>query len=657
MIELIGIRGSREYDVAEALRRAFAAQWPGIENSPEAEDCIKIAANTKLSGSLVSDVDVVVAARLDKARFFVARRPVKGRDGQAVSGVKVRVKNFVCAVEVKSQDSSGISISGDEVNVRYQGKWKSATDQNVKQAHALKRYFANQHLGCFVYRCVTLEGIGELPRQAGIPRPEAGAIAGNFNAGEFLAAMAGVHGLDQFRGEFSISSCRPPVIDKILQAPIFRRLVPSRLDRQRMDRIAARQPLAVELAGLLGRQRVHIRGHGGTGKTVMMLQAAHESYERHGRRTLVLTYNVALAADIRRMLALLGVPSSGEGGGVEVRTAMSFIYSWLNRLGSSEGNESDAFDQYEAACRDCVALLEGGAVTRADIKGIVIADPDKFGFDAIIVDEAQDWPQPEARLLALLYGGQKISIADGREQLLRGRPTDWSRTLCEDEVANERNLSRCLRMKKNLGVFANEVAAKAGLNWQVEPNDEAAGGKVIVLLGRYGDDPGLVEKLAEEARQTENDRVDFLHCVPASSVRAGASGKRSDLALCLERFGYETWDAVDEAVRQDFPRSSNVFRVLQYESNRGLEGWTTVLDGFDEVLGQRSAQELAVRYSEGDQVTDPERQARLAAWRWAMISLTRPIDTLVVSLRDPEAEASRLLLGVAARHGDFVQVS
>lgn len=654
MIELIGIEGSREFEAARALRDAFIAQWPGIDETSPDEDHVKIAANTKLSGSQVSDIDIVVAVRLTRSRFFVVRRPVKERDGPHVSGVKVRVKNFVCALELKSQDSSGISISGDEVNVRYDGQWKSATEQNVKQAHALKRYFSNQHLDCFVYRCVILEGIDHLPKVGGQPKPDAGTVAGGFSVGELLCAMAGVYGLDKHKDEYSISSGRPDVIAKTMGSPIFKQIVPSRLDRIKMDRIAARKGLAVDVASKLGSQRVHVRGHGGTGKTVMMLQAAHEAYERHGKRTLVLTYNVALAADIRRILALLGVPSAGEGGGVEVRTAMSFVYSWLNKLGTSTSREVGSYEEYEQDCQDCLDLVAGGAILRTDIDAIIDADQDKYEFDAIIVDEAQDWPQPEARLLAALYGGERISIADGREQILRGRPTDWSRTLASGQQAVDYSLSRCLRMKKNLGTFANAVAARTGLNWQVDPNDEAAGGKVVILSGSFGDDRLLLDQLISEAKKAGNDLVDFLNCVPASSVRVEGDARKSELGTKLERAGFQTWDAVDERVRQDFPRSSDVFRVLQYESNRGLEGWTTILDGFDEAIAQRMSWELKRLRDSDEPAVDPARRARLAAWRWAMISLTRPIDTLVITLRDVGSEPSKLLIDVAAAHRDFV---
>ena len=62
MIELIGIEGSHEYRVAQAIKAAFIKQWPGIEDSPAADEIVKIAANTKLSGYQVSDIDIVVGA-------------------------------------------------------------------------------------------------------------------------------------------------------------------------------------------------------------------------------------------------------------------------------------------------------------------------------------------------------------------------------------------------------------------------------------------------------------------------------------------------------------------------------------------------------------------------------------------------------------------
>jgi hypothetical protein len=653
MIELIGIPGSHEYEVALAIKDAFVAQWPGIDTTPAAEELVKIAANAKLAGYQVSDVDIAIAGVFNRPRHFVVRKPIKDKDGRPAFGVKARVQNFACAIEVKGQDGDGISVNGDEVSVRYKGSWKSATDQNVKQVHALKAYFEHQHLDVYVYRCLVLDGINALPKVDNVTRPEAGAVSSGFTAGELLASMAGVNGIGKWNGEHVVSSGRNEVLRRVLDAPIFRQVVATRLDRARMDRVAARKDEADEIAALLGKQRVHIRGHGGTGKTVLMMQAAHRAYELHGRRCLVLTYNTALAGDIKRLLFLLGVPSSHEGGGVDVRTAMSFVYAWLARLELKHGQQS--FDRYEEQCAECLEMIEGGAIAREEITRIIDADPEAFDYDAIIVDEGQDWPQPEARLLAALYGGEKVAIADGREQLLRGRPTDWSRTLEQGQASDERSLTRCLRMKRNLGIFANSVARLAGLNWQIEPNDEAAGGKVIIVLGSYADDHELVARLLREAREAGNEEVDFLHCVPPSNVLEKDGVRTSKLGSVLESLGHSIWNGVDEAARRDFPRSPDLLRVLQYDSSRGLEGWTTVLEHLDEAWDYKRG-DWRAQHVDDAFAGDPDRAAQLAAWRWCMIPLTRPMDTLVITLSNAESSAATLVLKAADENPDFVEV-
>ena len=45
MIEVIGIPGSHEYEVALAIKSTLVAQWPGIDTSPAAEEIVKIALN------------------------------------------------------------------------------------------------------------------------------------------------------------------------------------------------------------------------------------------------------------------------------------------------------------------------------------------------------------------------------------------------------------------------------------------------------------------------------------------------------------------------------------------------------------------------------------------------------------------------------------
>src|SRR5690606_17354224 len=129
-------------------------------------------------------------------------------------------------------------------------------------------------------------------------------------------------------------------------------------------------------------QRIHLRGNGGTGKTILLLQSAYDAFVDRGVRSLVLTYNTALAADIQRTLALMGVPSDGEAGGITIRTVMSFMYSWLNRLGLA-GDEV-SFEDYEGKCAEALRYIEEGAIDDAEIAAIKTTSPLELGFDAIL---------------------------------------------------------------------------------------------------------------------------------------------------------------------------------------------------------------------------------------------------------------------------------
>lgn len=654
MIEIIGEEGTEEYVSAVAIAEALKKLWPGIADTPSELDHVKIAANAKLSGYKVSDLDVVVAGVFAKPRYFVPRKILQDQDGNRLTGIKVKVETFVVAVEVKGHDASGVNVTGDEVNVRYREGWKSATGQNIDQVHALRKYFEHQHLSAWVFRCLLLQGIPELPVVNGKALPEAGAIAYGFSGSDFLTAIAGVNGLRKFGRDFVLSSLTQAKARKVLDASIFRSIMPSNLDRAKMDRIAARRPEAKALVSQLGKRMMRLKGHGGTGKTIMLLQAAHEAFTQQGKRSVVLSYNVALAADITRLLALLRIPGSSDGGGVEVKTVMSFIYTWLNRLGLEEDEPDENFERYVDKCAAALRWIDAGTVSQEDIAAAKDREPTLFDFDVLLIDEGQDWPQSEADLLTRLYDPAHIVVADGLDQLVRGERTNWHSAAGGKEKVEEKSLARCLRMKRNLGVFANAVADRAGLNWHIEPSDEAAGGKILISSRPYAELPDMRRDLINDARKAGNSPLDFLHCVPPSGVIQTEDGPCSALSNCLIEEGMETWDAVNRIARRDFPRSLETLRILQYDSCRGLEGWTTVLDGLDEFWLTKfklsQAQDLP-----DHGFLDPTEKARLFAWQWTMIALTRPIDTLFITIREEESEVAKVIKDVGRSLPDMIQ--
>lgn len=87
-----------------------------------------------------------------------------------------------------------------------------------------------------------------------------------------------------------------------------------------------------------------------------------------------------------------------------------------------------------------------------------------------------------------------------------------------------------------------------------------------------------------------------------------------------------------------------------------VEGWTAVLEHFDQAWDYKRKSWLAAAVEkEADAPSDPARAARLAAWRWCMIALTRPMDTLVISLSDPSSSASEIIKKAAKEHSDFAE--
>lgn len=655
MIEVTGEAGTAEHNAALAIRDALARMWPGLDSSPATEDLVRIVSGVKLSGHKVSDVDIVIAGLFRSKRYIIPKSQARDTEGNSLIGKQLRVRSFVAAIEVKGQGERGLEISAGGVKAKYGSIWKDATNQNDAQKYALGQYFQDTTgTDPWIYRCVLLTGIPALPKDRGRMQPAAGAVAADFDATSLLAAMAAVNGIRKHGPEVSISSGDHGTLERILEDPLFRTIIPSTLDRRKMDRIAARPAEARELAALLGQDRIHLRGHGGTGKTVLLLQSAYEAYLQQGKRSLVLTYNTALAADIQRTLALMSIPSDGEDGGITVRTVMSFVYSWLDKLGLADGE--GGFEDYVPKCQEALDFFKEGVLGDNDVEAAKSANPLELAFDAILIDEAQDWPQAEADLLARLYGGNAICLADGIAQLVRGSATNWRSSVANMPKVGARHLEAGLRMKSNLCTFANAFAEEAGLPWQVGINDQAAGGRVIIREGRYEQMGDLQRMLLEASVLAGNMPIDMLHCVPPAAVVQEGNGKHSLLARSFEANSWEAWDGVNEHVRRNFPRSVNSLRVLQYESCRGLEGWATVLDGLDEFWELKrleAARQLAESGTANE--TDPAGHAEAIAWRWCMIPLTRPIDSLVITLRDRDSKVGRLLGRVAVRLPDIVE--
>jgi hypothetical protein len=355
-------------------------------------------------------------------------------------------------------------------------------------------------------------------------------------------------------------------------------------------------------------------------------------------------------------MALMAIPSSSEDGGIQIGTVMSFLYKWFAKLHLLEEEELD-FSKYPALCQTAVEMINSGAVTTEDIENIVAEEPEKFDFDQVFVDEGQDWPHGETALLKALYSPLRLCVADGIDQLTRGQRADWRTGLPRSERKTQ-SLTTCLRLKRNLSLFVAEIARSTGMGWEAEANPVAGGGRLIILCKPYQAAREFHDKLIRDLREDGNAPVDMLFCIPPADVIRENSTTHSTMAIVLAGWGQETWDGVDPGSRLDFARSSEQARIVQYASCRGLEGWSVVLDGFDDFL-EHIAERKRIEGLTKDEIegfVDLETAAHREAWRWGMIALTRPIDTLVIQLRNPESKYGRQILYVAQSFGDFVEI-
>jgi hypothetical protein len=404
-----------------------------------------------------------------------------------------------------------------------------------------------------------------------------------------------------------------------------------------MDRIV-QAAVPDEWLELLGQKMLILRGRGGTGKTVSLLQLAWQAHYRTDARVLILTFNRALAADLRRLWTLLGFPDDGQSG-VRVRTTMSYFLRVLRGLGVIQGEITDYIDRYADYKRQALELFEGGAVGPADVARLREEDPEAFGWDYVFIDEAQDWPEDERDLLLRLFPDRPFALADGHDQLIRqGKPCEWGQRVQKARLSIQPR-ERGLRMKANLTRFLNALAIELGLTgWSLEVNTEAMGGQVLVVAGDYLAWPELHTELLERNRQAGNAIIDLLACVPYTRVTKDAANgpSVSDPARRWREQGYEVWDGVDDTLRDTFPTSLDQLRIVQYESCRGLEGWMVFLFGLDQFFDAKRRDWQAPVDEDGGLHRDPTGPDRHAA-RWCMIPLTRAMDTIVIELTNLES--------------------
>jgi len=656
MIRVSGATEGPEANAARDLCRMVLASWPWVEHDPHTT--VEIVAGVQCHGQSTRDLDIVLLATLPSRACYVPFLSFQRRgDHQWIKPAEVRVASLCIVFEVKDNDPADVRFEGTRLEVRYRHggveHWHGASEQSFKQVFALRNYLASHNLASpFVTNLIWLRQVpnAQLPH-----RPHN--LLGSNPTWELMLNIVGQ--LDpphEHDGVWTLEAWRKggqPNFQSVVRL-LTLRLQPTRLDNVRMARLV-RSALTADWLRDLGDKQLIFRGRGGTGKTMILLQLAWRLYEEQGARVLVLTYNKALMADLRRLLTLVGAGDATHARSIQVQTVHSFLGSALRGLGLLAPQE-DLLSRYEALKGEALALIREGGLTTGDVERLLREHPEAFGWDFLLIDEGQDWPEDERDLLRFLYPARQFVIADGVDQFVRSESAcDWKAGLAKSDV-RVIALARCLRMKAALALFANALAEELGLGgWHVEANHDAPGGRVIVVEGDYFASRELHDRLMHANETDGNQPVDALVCVPpALVIREEGCGIRSAAAEKLAAWGHAVWDGVSTEVRDSYATSTQQVRVVQYDSCRGLEGWIVIALGIDEFFRYKEQSwqppgGQGVPYSD-----DPAARSRFAS-RWLMIPLSRAVDTLVLEVGAGRSRLKESLQRVADRNPDFVE--
>jgi hypothetical protein len=257
-----------------------------------------------------------------------------------------------------------------------------------------------------------------------------------------------------------------------------------------------------------------------------------------------------------------------------------------------------------------------------------------------------------------MFDYKHFVIADGVDQFVRSHvPINWSDTVAKQNHQIVR-LTKSLRLKDGLCRFVQSFAHQMGLNgWNVEPDPEMYGGRIVIIEGQYSSNRDIHDEIFTKHKVDGNCAVDMLICVPPRLAKKQSDNNlnQSVVGRKLVEWGYQVWDGALEREREHFPSSLDQFRIVQYDSCRGLEGWTVVNLALDEFYDYKLESFEPSPHEVTDFFFNHQQAALINAVRWSLIPLTRAIDTLVIQLSDSNHVVTHALRKVAEECADIVE--
>ena len=240
-------------------------------------------------------------------------------------------------------------------------------------------------------------------------------------------------------------------------------------------------------------------------------------------------------------------------------------------------------------------------------------------------------------------------VADGIDQFMRNKDRQtWDRGIHKDMIRRPKEMNLERRQKANLVTFVNAYAEKAGIDWSVRPNHDLPGGEIKIYKGY---NTNIHSQLIDCCREAGCENYDILILVPRTMVEYVNGNAHFVNANKYQNAGIKIYDGTNSINRTFYPTKDEC-RLFQYHSCRGLEGWCVVCDRFDELIKDQLDN---CQLSENTLGFDEDLKKWRSTMLWSLMPLTRPVDTLIITLSDPHSKIGKTLKELSETYCDFME--
>lgn len=624
-VEFIGGVGTSEFREADRFcDRLATVLRPWMKQS---ELRITVVPSFQCHGSRVQDIDQLILISINPPAVIPHR-----------SGT-VQLESVVFTLEVKSHRGAEIKFEGQHLYVKYSDPtphWINVSEKVVVQAKSAARSLKEiAKADCFVVGGVFLPYVA----QEDIPASCPDILGASFRIAHFIEFLAKSRAATSRDGVVHLrqKESLEPVVDVLRDA--MRPVVLSELNRQRVQRITERYARDQQFYQAVGNKLLIFQGKAGTGKTSFLVRLAND-LSRQGKRCLFLTFNHALRIELLTLLSSeeavdrLKRARVGVGAGAIPRVEVEGLNLFLQDALVEVGIIPNRFipPPYEENYRSRVKQLAALPKSRLE----TLREVEAFRFDFVFLDEGQDIHEEERDALIAMFGRERMIVSVGHDQLVRPKVCRWTNP-GEEHLYHVKRGGKSLRMKQGIVRFVDRLAEYLGaVGYEPYEGAELPGGKVRIHTGKYSPEVHraiMAELSSEESGGTPGDVLMAIH-------EFGTMNKGKELRKFLSENGERFWDGTDDEVkRRCVPLRPDELRIANYKSVRGLECWSMICHRLDRYYLDSEAS--------APPVADDVFYRQTRAFGLVAIACTRPINSLIITLEDPNSDFSRACVAAA----------